>query len=204
MILPDIGICTLFFLIVLLLLSDDYSVWNNHNRINLDVVNAHILDLCSLSPPVTITSPLITNEKAIVDESNPPDLDSSDESVIRSLLLGVLHRTAGEFAASRAFLEDVQGRYRTVKISTWVGGVATFETAVLELREAEKALGSGGDAALDPMKQNEWLKVLKQATELLDKALSLAPQSVDLSSRLDTRISMLRDEIATKREMLGA
>ena len=38
----------------------------------------------------------------------------------------------------------------------------------------------------------------------LDRALALAPQSVDLSSRLDTRISMLRDEIATKREMLGA
>ena len=115
-----------------------------------------------------------------------------------------MHRTAGEFAASRAFFEDAQALQRDLKISTWVGGVATFEIAVLELKEAEMSLGSGAVAASDPMKQNEWEKVLKHASELLDKALSLAPQSVDLSSRLDTRISMLRDEIAIKREMVGA
>ena len=41
------------------------------------------------------------------------------------------------------------------------------------------------------------------ALEKLDKGLSLATQQVDLSSRLDTRIAMLKDEITLKREMLG-
>ena len=52
-------------------------------------------------------------------------------------------------------------------------------------------------------RSGEWTSALKRASERLDQALALAPQSVDLSSRLDTRISMLRDEIAMKREMVG-
>ena len=45
--------------------------------------------------------------------------------------------------------------------------------------------------------------MLKGAIEKLDKALGLATQQVDLSSRLDSRIAMLKDEITLKREMLG-
>ena len=41
------------------------------------------------------------------------------------------------------------------------------------------------------------------ALEKLDRALALATQQVDLSSRLDTRIAMLKDEITLKKEMLG-
>ena len=62
---------------------------------------------------------------------------------------------------------------------------------------ADEAAEQSGEA-------DAWTKALRCAGEKLDRALSLAPQSVDLSSRLDTRISMLRDEIANKREMVGA
>ena len=48
-----------------------------------------------------------------------------------------------------------------------------------------------------------WNKVLKDAAALLDSAMSLSGSEVDLSSRLESRIAMLRDEIALKREMLG-
>jgi len=51
--------------------------------------------------------------------------------------------------------------------------------------------------------KGEWERALTTAGEKLDVALSLATSSVDLSSRLDSRITMLRDEIAAKREMLG-
>ena len=44
--------------------------------------------------------------------------------------------------------------------------------------------------------------MLKDASEKLDKAMSLSGQSIDMSSRLDMRVSMLRDELATKREMV--
>jgi len=47
-----------------------------------------------------------------------------------------------------------------------------------------------------------WTEVLKAACVKLDLALDLAT-NVDLSSRLDSRIAMLKDEIATKRETHG-
>lgn len=130
------------------------------------------------------------------------DLDSPDELAARALLLGILHRTAGEFKASREFLEDALARHKTVKISTWVGGIASFETAVLDLKEADALYGSDATVPMGDAAKAYWKKVLKSASEMLDQALSLAPQNVDLSSRLDTRVSMLRDEITTKREIV--
>jgi hypothetical protein len=45
--------------------------------------------------------------------------------------------------------------------------------------------------------------VVKEAGALLDSAVSLSGSEVDLSSRLESRVAMLRDEIALKCEMLG-
>lgn len=174
-------------------------VWNTHSRVGEDIARAHIAELSSLSPPVTISSPLIT--ATVPPEGESLDLDSPEEIAIRSLLLGIVHRTAREYGASREFLVDAHSRQNTLKISTWVGGVACFELAVLELKETEIKVGRG-NVVLDASKKAAWTKALNIASGLLDQALSLAPQSVDLSSRLDTRISMLRDEIAIKREML--
>ena len=47
-----------------------------------------------------------------------------------------------------------------------------------------------------------WARALAEAGRRLDAALGLAGSEVDLSTRLDSRIMMLRDEIAAKREML--
>lgn len=132
--------------------------------------------------------------------SSPPDLDTPDELAIRSLLLGICHRTAGAYPAARAFLTDSHARHSAAKISTWVGGVALFEMAVLELRECQTR-EERGDTGEDEMKK-AWTAALKAASEHLDGAIALATQQVDLSSRLDSRIAMLRDEIGLKREML--
>jgi hypothetical protein len=78
-------------------------------------------------------------------------------------------------------------------VNTWVGGVALFELAVLDLVDADAA---GADTA-------GWALALRSAGERLDKALALAGKDTDLSSRLDIRVAMLRDEIEGKREMLG-
>ena len=67
----------------------------------------------------------------------------------------------------------------------------------METSQAEK--GKEGPLA----DTDAWAHVMKDALEKLDKALSLATQQVDLSSRLDSRIAMLKDEIALKKEMLG-
>ncbi len=179
-----------------------FAVWNTHARIGKEIAHEHIAELCSLSPPVEIGSPLTALGATPTLPSNPPDLDTPDELAVRSLILGIVHRTAGEYPASREFLVDAHKRHSTVKISTWVGGVACFELAVLDLKEAEVKLGGDDGVAMDSAKKIAWMDALKAAGVRLDQALSLAPQSVDLSSRLDTRISMLRDEMSTKREMI--
>lgn len=76
-----------------------------------------------------------------------------------------------------------------------------FELAVLELKEAEAAELQGLEQP--SLLQEKWKKALKLAGSYLDRAMSLATNSTDLSSRLDMRVSMLRDEIATKQELLG-
>lgn len=132
------------------------------------------------------------------------DLDTPDELALRSLLLGICHRTAGDFASSRECLRDAYARQPAVKVSTWIGGVAMFELAVLDLKivehkERNQQIGIAAAAIL----VGEWERALAGAAEKLELAIALATSSVDLSSRLDSRIMMLRDEIALKKEKLG-
>ncbi|CAL1705498.1 unnamed protein product [Somion occarium] len=175
--------------------------WNTHARISKEVAQEHINQLSSYSPSVTIKSPLISATDVSSDSSTVPDLDTEDELAVRSLLLGIVHRTAGEFDAARAFLTDATQRQSEVKSSTWVGGVAWFELAVLDLKQINARIGS--DNILDEAKRVTWLKAFKNADEKLDHALSISGQSIDLSSRLGMRIAMLRDEIALKKELIG-
>ncbi|RDB22979.1 Mitochondrial outer membrane protein IML2 [Hypsizygus marmoreus] len=165
------------------------------------------------------TSNIPLNGSVLGNPNNLPDLDTPDELALRSLLLGIAHRTAGDFDASRHFLKEACALNSSIAVSTWIGGVAMFELAVLELKVVEAkereaaAVGSVGGlsgggglgAGLhDAVKRlTEWDRALKSAAKKLDAALALAPNSVDLSSRLDSRVSMLRDEIELKREKLG-
>ena len=100
-----------------------------------------------------------------------------------------------------------------------------FELAVLDLKEMEarneaESTGSSPSSSsvsaasstmslprvkegMAAAKREEWKIALKNASAKLDVALALSPNTVDLSSRLDSRIAMLRDEIALKRESLS-
>lgn len=178
-------------------------VWNTHARITRDTALAHVQDWAtclSTAPEVksdTITSVLDKDQTLTLPTDRP---DTPDELAIRSLLLGIVHRTLDDHLGSRAFLEDAVSRQPAIKVSTWVGGVALFELAVLDLKEMEAKSKEAGGIDVDT---NAWAGALKGAYEKLDKALGLATQQVDLSSRLDSRIAMLKDEIGLKREMLG-
>ncbi|PIL24330.1 hypothetical protein GSI_14083 [Ganoderma sinense ZZ0214-1] len=177
--------------------------WNTHTRITKQSAVDHIEDWATcLYPPPEVESEYIV---AALEKQQPAagdqKADTPDELAIRSLLLGIVHRTAGDFASSRTLLQDAVARQSTVQVSTWVGGVALFELAVLDLKEME-ASGSAKEGG--PMAHiDAWTRTFKAALEKLDKALSLATQQVDLSSRLDSRIAMLKDEIVLKKEMLG-
>ncbi|KAJ3810168.1 hypothetical protein F5876DRAFT_42348 [Lentinula aff. lateritia] len=197
--------------------ADELGIfWNTHNRISPSIAEAHIKDWSALSPPVGIDSPYMARPLP----TTTPDLDTPDELALRLLLLGIAHRSIGceliPYAsnasaclrASRELLSAAHALQSSIKVSTWIGGLAMFELAVLDLKEVEveesnekngNSIISGPSANL----KNRWKTALESARIKLDAAMTLAPNSVDLSSRLDSRVVMLRDEIGMKAEMLG-
>ncbi|KAJ7722076.1 hypothetical protein DFH07DRAFT_1067489 [Mycena maculata] len=192
--------------------ADELGIfWNTFQRIDDDVAEAHIKELAALTPPVVLAvpSPFLPPVAENASSQAVPDLDTPDEHALRLLLLGILHRTLRLFAPARALLEAA--RTAPLKLSTWIAGVAAFELAVLALKEAQAALEPAGaqlegvQVALSPAGKATWGRALKEADALLDGALAFAGRSdVDLASRLDSRVALLRDEIAAKRAMVGA
>jgi hypothetical protein len=270
--------------------------WNTHGRITPAVARAHIAELISVLPPVELSTALATtspvnnniNGGSSSDDPDAPgplharaELDTPDEHALRALLLGIMHRAAGHPSEARAFLRDAHTRHAKIPStgSTWIGGIALFELAVLELREAQRlenedanallhgsssasengsesekdsvrssgssssssekgeehgkeALSGGGESVygtvtagkrkmgngtrgmaelrvrvaalgLGETTRAHWTRALKEAGGLLDTAMGISGSEVDLSSRLESRVAMLRDEITLKREMLG-
>lgn len=186
------------------------SVWNTHSRITDAVALCHIEDLSKFTPPVSINSQHIPTPSlpSLPADGTPVDLDTPDEEAIRSLIMGIVHRTLGDLSACRRFLEDAVNKYPQIKCSTWVGGVALFELAVLDLKEVEaeerngKSSSEPNEGKLSPTGVERWEEAIKSATTKLDKAMNISGKDVDLSSRLDSRVMMLKDEMALKRKML--
>jgi hypothetical protein len=185
------------------------SVWNTHSRINQDIARTHIEDLSKLTPPVSISSQYIPTSSASASTDGAlVDLDTPDEEAIRSLVLGVSHRTLEDFATSRTFFEDAVKKQPQIKCSTWVSGVVLFELAVLDLKEVEaderagKLSSETNKGELSHAGAKRWEEAIKSAMAKLDKAVSISGNEVDLSSRLDSRVMMLKDEITLKRETL--
>ncbi|KAH9070955.1 hypothetical protein EDB83DRAFT_2289649 [Lactarius deliciosus] len=185
---------------------------NMHGRITPGVAQAHIVELLSFSPPITLPSPIspASSPTTLADDAQAqvcPPLDTPDELALRALLFGITHRAAGYPTEARSFLRDAHARIPSSG-STWIGGVALFELAVLELREAHRLEHDGESGGTSsPISSEEestrWRKVLKEAEALLDSVMSLSGSEVDLSLRLESRVAMLGDEIGLKREMLG-
>ncbi|KEP50139.1 outer membrane protein IML2 [Rhizoctonia solani 123E] len=160
--------------------------WNTHSRITPTIAQAHIDILVALSPPV------ISTPNSSGGEQNP-ELDTVDELVVRDLLLGILYRVVGDYALSRKYLEAVPLRETEVE-GKWTAQVAKFELAVLDLRQVAHEPNSARD---------KWQTAFKAATTHLDQAAARSNANVDLSSRLDSRIVLLRDEIEAKSLALG-
>ncbi|KAJ3717060.1 hypothetical protein C8R42DRAFT_187904 [Lentinula raphanica] len=109
--------------------------------------------------------------------------------------------------ASRELLNAAHALQTSIRVSTWIGGLAMFELAVLDLKEVEveekKEKEKAASLEMSADFKKRWQSALKSARAKLDAAMALAPNSVDLSSRLDSRVAMLRDEISTKAEDIG-
>lgn len=206
-------------------------VWNTHARIDSSIAQAHIELLTNLSPPVSprkisleASSPtILTSPKSPRSPIHPAalqikdDLDTPDELALRALLLGIHHRTLKAFDIARGFLVEAHEYQSKLTVSTWIGGLAMFELAVLDLKEAEDRDRKRLEVVRSVEKENRycsqhagdeemrriWRDVIKAVCVKLEVAMNLATNSVDLSSRLDSRIAMLKDEIAAKRDILG-
>jgi len=161
-------------------------------------------------PAPTIASPHFSPPTPSTASSKNPctvTLDTPDELALRSLLLGVVHRTIKSYSVARAFLIDAYSYQSKIENSTWIGGVTMFELAVLELKETEALEpvprpGQNGTMIRQDIK-DKWRRAIQNAIENLDRTMQLATNSTDLSSRLDTRVNMLRDEIMARKEFLG-
>ncbi|KAJ7142285.1 hypothetical protein C8R44DRAFT_865640 [Mycena epipterygia] len=169
--------------------------WNTHQRIEDAVAEAHIKELAALTLHVALAvqTPFLpaVDEKQVVIAEASVDLDTPDERVPR-LLLGIMHRTL---------------RF------TWIAGVALFELAVTDLKEADATdkgknkVDKGQDKAEKKeagLDKKEWVHVLVGEDANSDGVLGIAGKSDnDLPSRIDSRIALLWDEIATKHGMAG-
>ena len=79
---------------------------------------------------------------------------------------------------------------------------------MLDLKEVEADERAGklsSETNKDEMSHagtRRWEEAIKNATAKLDRAMSISGKEVDLSSRLDSRVMMLKGEMTLKREML--
>ncbi|KAJ7098910.1 hypothetical protein C8R44DRAFT_888754 [Mycena epipterygia] len=144
---------------------------------------------------LAVLSPFLpaVDEKHVVtaEPEASTDLDTPNERAPRMLLLGSMRCMLCLYTLVRA-LRGTQG----VRVSTWIAGVALFELVATDLKEAYEANKGEAGVAIEKEKETglgkkEWARLLVEKSD------------IDLSSRLDSRIALLRDEIATKRGMVG-
>lgn len=196
-------------------------VWNIHSKSSKDVALVKIRALAGLLPHPTIQSRYspssaadiktassddkISTKGSISGSSKQPAADAvsttlahPEELASRSLLLGILHRTVGEYETSRLLLEEVLSQ-RTELGTSWVVPTAMFELASLELVEVEsKPHGK----VLSSEETCNWREALDRASTRLEQVGPLAAASSGLATRIEGRVTMLKDEIGYKRTAL--
>ena len=144
----------------------------------------HIIDLLQLTPASSIVSPYAaTSPIEISRKPRVPDLTLPDELAARSLLLGILHRVAGDFDESRQFLNQVAETGKELE-AAWLRNTSQFELAVLAMREAESKSSKESVEASSSL--------FRDAIAFARKSLDLATKGtgeMDLGPRLDSRIA---------------
>ncbi|KAF9220192.1 hypothetical protein BS17DRAFT_788069 [Gyrodon lividus] len=194
--------------------AEEFAIfWNAHAHIDNESAVARIKELSALTPPLGIETEYMLAQPA------PPadtilDLDTPDELAIRCLLLGIIHRTIGDYDTSRAMFKDALKHYANIEINDWVGAVTYFELTVLEMKYGERK-AIPGEAKVNEAENEEeedkaaealfdhWEHVFKEAKEALGQAHAMCLRDMDLSARLDSRIVMLKGEIKTRMASLG-
>ncbi|KIO27128.1 hypothetical protein M407DRAFT_73614 [Tulasnella calospora MUT 4182] len=174
--------------------------WNTHGRIPHPVASAHIAEFIRLTPVPAGCDTVESSDwpaSSLVGTRN--DLDTEDELQFRNLFLGIANRALGEFDSARRLLLSAANGKATDLVGTWMAPMAHFEAAVLAMLEVQALeRESSPDASLNA----KWVAAIDDASKHLDEAASRLGDT-DLSSRLESRITMLRDELHSKKATLG-
>ncbi|KAK4053906.1 Mitochondrial outer membrane protein iml2 [Microbotryomycetes sp. JL221] len=135
------------------------------------------------------------------------ELDTIEELVMRDVLLGALYRsqeTVESLQTAKKLLQSVVDRKDRIREEKWTVPFSLYELAVCECKGAEleqKAAGSNLPQLTMAEKKTIWVAKLKKADSLCQEVLTFV--EYDLKSRLESRVIMLREEIATKTRALG-
>ncbi|KAI6138112.1 outer membrane protein Iml2/Tetratricopeptide repeat protein 39 [Pisolithus tinctorius] len=177
---------------------------NTYAHADKETALAHIAELTALTPPVDIQTEHVGSSSSMRQPGTVLDLDTSDELAVRSLILGILHRTLGDYAGARKLLHDALKHYQDVDVNSWVGGMTHFELAVLDMKEGERrsVVMGGGNPVEGETVLEVWKRAIKSARDSLAHAQALCARETDMLLRLDTRIVMLREEINVKMRQL--
>ncbi|GAA5850339.1 hypothetical protein JCM8547_001838 [Rhodosporidiobolus lusitaniae] len=163
-----------------------------------------------LSRTATSTSSMSRSRTSTGNSSRftADDLDSTDEIAIRDLLLGVLyasfHEDLPSLATAQQFLSAVMddGAASLITEESWTVPFARWNLAVVLCKEADLLEKNLGTSAADEVKRKEiWKTRLDKAERLLEAVFGLG--EYDFKTRLESRVLMLKDEIAKKRHLVG-
>ncbi|GAA5935455.1 hypothetical protein JCM3775_006276 [Rhodotorula graminis] len=151
--------------------------------------------------PSTLSTSSATAGKWGIDPQTS-DLDTPAEILIRDLILGVLYAAlahyepaAGHFATATHLLDGVLAASDAeLGDEKWARAFAGWHRAVVELRIGDTAECAGEGKV-------GWSKRAKRADEWLAAVLALP--EFDMKTRLESRVLMLRDEIAMRKAKLG-
>ncbi|KAK4054454.1 Mitochondrial outer membrane protein iml2 [Microbotryomycetes sp. JL201] len=160
-----------------------------------EAIRAQIQHLAEMTPPMT---------GAVQAEPNPAadELDSVEEYAMRALLLGALYRsqnTGESLATAKRLLQFVLDNKQQIQQEKWTVPFSMFELAVIECKSADLEEQAANHLPLQ-QRNAMWTGRLKRADSLLQDLLKIA--EYDLKSRLESRVMMLREEIATKQREL--
>ncbi|KAI6040557.1 hypothetical protein EDC04DRAFT_3140213 [Pisolithus marmoratus] len=187
--------------------AEEFAIaWNTHAHVDEETALAYIGGLTALTPPMDIETNYMTSLSSTCQPGRLLDLDTPDELAVRSLTLGLLHRTLGDYTGARKLFHDALKHYQNADANNWVGGVTHFELAVLDMKEgewrsvlvSEEGEPAEGDTALEV-----WKRAIKSARDTLARARASCTWEIDLSSRLGSRIVVLHEEIDVKMRKLG-
>ena len=144
-------------------------------------------------------------ERAVLELREAQRLENEDvDTLLRASENGGENEKGSYRSSSSSSLsdEEVRGRGAGSVYGTAAGGGDGGKTNGARGR-ADLRVHVGSALGLGETTRARWVKVLKEVGALLDAAVDLSGSEVDLSSRLESRIAMMRDEIALKRDMLG-